>query len=198
MFLNRMFLGAVGRRGRSHAALAALRTVACAIAILFVMGDATAAESRYSTPLGTVIVEVDSNWTEMSSLPDALEGIGFEVDNGKVMQFMLGTLEDLPTGSADAGTLRQLTNDLRRSDAEDNLTVSDEVMTLSGPNFRGYYYLATNPASVPAPGDFKHMYTGFIAVGSDPLLFIIAWNAGGKTSADRALATLKRLRIERR
>lgn len=181
---------AVWKSGLSH--------LAGAIAMLIVLGNAMAAESRYATPLGTVVVDVDSNWSEMSSMPDALEGIGFEVDNGKVMQFMLGILEDLPPGSADAGTLRQLTNDLRRSDAEDNLTVSDEVMSLSGLNFRGYYYLATNPASVPAPGDFKHMYTGFIAFGSDPLLFIIAWNAGGKTAADRALATLKRLRIERR
>jgi hypothetical protein len=170
---------------------------ACLIVMLFVSANAAAAEMRYSTPLGTVFVDVDSNWSEMGSLPDGIEGIGFEVDGGKVMQFMLGTVPDLPQGSADRGTLRQLTNDLRRSDAEDKLVVSDELLSLSGPNFTGYYYLATNPASVPAPGDYKYMYTGFIAVGSDPMIFIIAWNAGGKSAADRALATLNRLRIER-
>ena len=170
----------------------------CVIVMAFSIGNATAAEKWYSTPLGTIVVDVDSNWQEMSSLPDAIEGIGFEVDNGKVMQFLLGTLEYLPRGSADRGTLRQLTNDLRRSDAEDKLTVSDELMSLTGSNFTGYYYFATNPAAVPAPGDFKHMYTGFIALGSDPVMFMIAWNAGGKTAADRALATLKRLRVDRR
>jgi len=169
------------------------------LAVLFLgFGDAMAGETRYSTPLGTFVVDVDSNWNEMSSLPEGMEGIGFQVGNGKVMQFILGTVEDLPAGSADAGTLRLLTNDLRRSDAKDNLAVSEELMSLSGSNFAGYYYLATNPASVPAPGDFKFMYTGFIAVGSDPVMFMIAWNAGGKTAADRALAVLKRLRVERR
>jgi hypothetical protein len=148
--------------------------------------------------LGTVIIDVDSNWSEMSSVPEGLEGIGFEVDGGKVMQFMLGTHDELPSGAADAGALRQLTNDLRRSDEAEKLQVSEEVMSLSNAGLRGYYYLATNPAAIPAPGDYKYMCTGFIAVGSDPLMFIIAWNAGGKSAADRALSALNRMRIERR
>ena len=172
--------------------------VASLAAMLLGIGDAAAVDRRYTTPIGVVIVDVDVNWTEMRSLPDGIEGIGFEVGNGTVMQFMLGFLDDLPPGSANAGTLRQLTNDLRRSEAEDKVIVSDELMSVSGPDFTGYYYLATSPAAVPAPGDYKHMYTGFIAVGSDPLMFTIAWNAGGKPAADRALAALKRLRVERR
>jgi hypothetical protein len=167
-------------------------------AMLFAIGDAAAAEKRYETPVGTITIDVDFTWSEMSSLPDGLEGIGFELDEGRVMQFMLGTHEELPAGAADAGTLRQLTNDLRRSDESENLKVSEELMSLAGPNFTGYYYLATSPAAVPAPGDYKFMYTGFIAVGSDPMMFIIAWNAGGKSAADRALASLKKLRVDRR
>lgn len=168
------------------------------VAMFFAIHDAAAVENKYATPLGTVIIDVDYSWSEMSSLPDGLEGIGFEVDGGKVMQFMLGTHEDLPSGAADAGTLRQLTNDLRRSDEAENLKVSEEVMSLNSGSLRGYYYLATNPAMMPAPGDYKYMYTGFIAVGSDPLMFIIAWNAGGKSAADRAIAALNRMRVERR
>jgi hypothetical protein len=127
-------------------------------------------------------------------MPDGMQGIGFETDRGRTMQFLLGTIEQLPQGTADAGTLRMLANDMRKSDAADGLRVSDDLLALSGPNFRGYYYLATNPAS-PAPGDYKQMYVGFIAVGSNPLMFTIAWNAGGKAAADRALQTLNRLRI---
>jgi hypothetical protein len=168
------------------------------VAMFFAIGEVAAAENRYTTPSGILIIDVDSNWSEMSSLPDGLEGIGFELDDGRMMQFMLGTHEELPPGAADAGTLRQLTNDLRRSDEAENLEVSEDLMSLSGPNFTGYYYLATNPAAMPAPGDYKFMYTGFIAVGSDPMMFIIAWNAGGKSAADRALASLKRLRVDRR
>jgi hypothetical protein len=172
--------------------------LACVFAMFFVVGNAAAAENRYETPLGILTVDVDSNWSEMDSVPEGIEGIGFEVDGGKVMQFVLGTIADMPSGVLDSGTLRRLTNELRRSYEEDNLKVSEEIMTLSGPNFRGYYYLATNPAAMPEPGDYKYMYTGFISVGPDAMMFIIAWNAGGKSAADRALATLNRLRIERR
>ena len=166
--------------------------------VLFASGYAAAAENHYSTPVGTVIVDVDSNWSEMSSLPDGLEGIGFQVDNGKTMQFVLGTFKDLPAGGIDRGTLRALTNDLRRSHAQEKFAVSEELMTVSGSNFTGYYCLATNPASMPAPGRFKYQYTGFVSVGSNPMMFVIGWNSGGKTAADRALATLNRMRIKDR
>lgn len=168
------------------------------VAMLLTISNAAAVEHRYETPVGTVIIDVDSNWSEMSSIPEGLEGIGFEVDGGKVMQFMLGTHDDLPPGAADAGTLRQLTNDLRRSDEAEKLKVSEEILSLTSASLRGYYYLATNPAVTPAPGDYQYMYTGFIAAGSDPLMFIIAWNAGGQSAADRALTALNRLRVERR
>ena len=172
--------------------------IACLLAMSLASGRATASERSYETPLGTVFVDVDSNWSAMRTLPNGIEGIGFEVDGGKVMQFMLGTVEDMPSGVLDAGTLRRLTNELRRSDEADQLEVSEEILTLSGRGLRGYYYLATNPAAIPAPGDYKNMYTGYISVGPDALLFVIAWNEGGKSAADRALTALKRLRIEQR
>ena len=162
----------------------------------FASGFVAAGENRYETPVGIVIVDVDSNWSEMSSLPDGLEGIGFHVDNGKTMQFVLGTFKDLPAGGIDRSTLRALTNNLRHKHAEKKFAVSEELLTLSGSNFTGYYYLATDPASMTAPGRYKNQYTGFISVGSSPMMFMIGWNSGGKTAADRALATLNRMRIE--
>jgi len=164
-------------------------------ALLASPGTASATEHEYDTPLGVIVVDVDPNWKEVARMPDGMEGIGFETDSGRIMQFLLGSIAELPNGSADAGTLRLLANDMRRSDANDGLKVSDDVLALSGPNFRGYYYLATNPAAVPAPVDYQQMYVGFVAIGSTPLMFTIAWNSGGKAAADRALATLNRLRI---
>jgi hypothetical protein len=167
--------------------------VAAALAVG--LATASASEQQYDTPFGVLTVDVDPNWSEVAEMPDGMRGIGFETGGGRDMQWLLGTIEDLPDGSADAGTLRMLANDLRRSDAGGGLRVSDDVLALSGPDFRGYYYRATNPASVPAPGDYKEMYVGFIAVGSTPLMFMISWNSGGKPAADRALAALGRLRI---
>jgi len=173
-----------------------LRATMIGVALwVFAVAQTAAVEKTYETPIGVLTIDVDSSWSEMSEMPDALNGIGFEIDGGDTMQFMLGQHEDLPAGSANSGTLRMLTNDLRKIDAGEGLKVPEEVTSFSGRNFTGYFYLATNPASMPAAGDYKFMYTGFIAVGSTPLMFLIAWNQGGKTAADRALASLDRLKI---
>jgi len=168
--------------------------IGCAV-IAIGVADARAVERKYETAMGLIVVDVDSGWTGVRQMPDNLNGIGFQVGDGRAMQFLLGAIDEMPPDGTDIVGLRRFADALRRSEANDKIIVSDTLLSISGPQFRGYYYLATNSAAVPAPGDYKHMYTGFILAGSNPLMFTIAWNTGGKPAADRALHAVRTLTL---
>ena len=68
------------------------------------------------------------------------------------------------------------------------------LQPLRGAETRGYYFKATDPA--PKPGDYKFMYQGVVAVGSNLFVtFIVLYNGGAEKDADAALAAVKGLRL---
>jgi hypothetical protein len=63
------------------------------------------------------------------------------------------------------------------------------LVSIAGPEAKGYYYFATDPA--PAPGEYRRMYQGTVALESMVVAFTILYNDGAETDAKSALASIR-------
>lgn len=161
----------------------------------FFVAGAGGAERKFDTPIGRIVVDADPAWKDLRPAPGGLNGIAFEAGNGgRAMQFVLATVEGAGQ-NVDAPTVRNLAEELRRSEVDDRIRVS-ELKNLAGSQLTGYYYEATSAPGVPlGRGDYRRMIAGFIYTNSFPLAFTIAWNEDGEAAAARALDAVKRLQI---
>ena len=171
-----------------------LRSAAVCAMLACVVATAGAVERKYETPMGLIVVDVDAAWKMMGQVPPAINGIGFEQDGGRTMQFVLGSLNEMPPDGTDIVGLRKVAEALRLSEKADGLVVSDSLLSLSGPQFRGYYFVATAKRKT-LPEHFDKMYSGLVLAGSNPIAFTIAWNEGGEDAAKRALGAVERLKL---
>lgn len=170
-----------------------------AVAVLcLAVGTAAAAERKFETPIGTIVIDADPAWKDLRPVPGGVNGIAFEVGKGgQAMQLVLATVEEAGQ-NIDAQTVRKLAEEVRKSELEEGLKVS-ELKSFAGSKLTAFYYEGTGPAGVqPKPGEFKGMIAGYIYTGTFPLVFTIAWNDDGKAAADRAFEAVKRLEIDTR
>lgn len=158
-------------------------------------GEATAAERKFETPIGMIVIDAEPAWKDLRPVPGGVNGIAFEVGSGeRNMQLVLATLDDAGQ-NVDAQTVRKLAEELRQLEVADGVDLS-ELRSFTGSPLIGFYYQGTGAASAkPKPGEYKNMIAGLIYTNSFPLMFTIAWNDGGKSAADRAFDAVKRLKI---
>jgi hypothetical protein len=177
-----------------------VRVVCAGLAALVLWtGNALAVEFKLPTTLaGTLVLSIDANWKRLpeEDLPEGFEdAVGFRIGDGTTMQWLLVPQNSAPPGSGSAANLRMLTLDMKRMLASQDALTSEDLLTLDGPDIRGFYIRATDPH--PKAGEWKYMYTGWVAVNEFPVMFNIVWNTGGQTAADRALAAVKGMRRTR-
>ena len=154
------------------------------------------ADHKMDTVAGKLVFNIDANWSLVDDLPEDMEdAAGFRVGDGSTMQWLVAPANEHGRGMGSGGDARELTLELKEMVEGDGGIVSGGVQTIQGERARGYYIMATDPA--PRPGEWKFMYTGWVIVDSHPVMFNIVWNAGGQTSADRALASARSMRLQR-
>ena len=171
---------------------------AICFAICLAIDDAAAAERKFETPIGMIVIDTDPAWKDLRPVPGSVNGVAFESGKGEsAMQLVLATVEEAGQ-NVDAQTVRKLAEETRKSEVAGGLRVSD-LKSFTDSKLTAFYYEGTGPTGAkPKPGEFERMIAGYIYTNSFPLVFTIAWNDGGKAAADRALDAVKRLSISGR
>jgi hypothetical protein len=171
----------------------------CAATFVLAFDNAVAEERKYATPVGAVIVDIDSGWRQVEAEIEGMSGIAFEVGSGgRTMNFMLMANDDASTDAIDPAAVRKLAEDWRKEEMANKVTVS-EIRDLTGKHVSGYYFQGKGaPGAKPTAGEFTSMIAGVILTGTMPLIFTVAWNEGGEAPADRAFAAVKGLRFASR
>ncbi|MBC8026769.1 MAG: hypothetical protein H7Y89_12310 [Steroidobacteraceae bacterium] len=179
---------ATSLRDASHA-------LVVATALWLAIGDAASAERKFETPIGMIVIEIDPAWKDLRPVPGGVNGIAFEVGSGeRAMQLVLATVEEAGQ-NVDTQTVRELAEEVRKSELEEGLRVS-ELQSFTDSKLIAFYYEGTSPAGAKLkPGEYKGMIAGYIYTNSFPLVFTIAYNGEGKAAADRAFDAVKRLKI---
>jgi hypothetical protein len=155
-----------------------------------------AADHKMDTVAGRLVFNVDANWSPVDDFPEEMEhAAGFRVGDGSTMQWLVAPANELGRGMGKGADVRALTMELKEMLEADGGVVSDGLQTIQGERAQGYYIKAVDPS--PRPGEWKFMYTGWVAVDSHPVMFNIVWNAGGQSAADRALASVRSMRLQR-
>jgi hypothetical protein len=176
---------------QKRCALAGVLTLAWMVTSL-----ALAADHKLETVAGRLIFNVDANWTLVDELPEDMEGaVGFRVGDGSSMQWLVSPANEHGQALKSAADVRELTLYLREEVESQGGEIAGGLVPIQGPRARGFYLKAVDPA--PGPGEWKYMYTGWVSVDSHPVMFNIVWNAGGQSSADRALESVKSMRLQR-
>jgi hypothetical protein len=182
--------------------IAAFRDANRALALLALTwlgaGDAMAEDQKFATPVGTIVIDVDSQWRPAEMTAEGMSGIAFEVGSGgRTMNLLLGTVDGLDE-RFDAAQVRKLVEELRKSEDTGGKSTT-EVTDYTGRATNGSYFQVTGaPGIAPKEGEYRWMITGMVATDNAPLIFTIAWNEGGKAVADRAFASIKGLRFASR
>jgi hypothetical protein len=172
-----------------------------AIAIVSLMSSGFAAspvfaeDQKFVTPVGTIVIDVDSQWRPAEMTAEGMSGLAFEVGSGgRTMNLLLGTVDGLDE-RFDAAEVRKLVEELRKSEGTDGKSTT-EVTDYRGSATNGSYFQVTGvPGIAPKEGEYRWMITGMVVTDNAPLIFTIAWNEGGKAVADRAFASVKGLRF---
>lgn len=163
---------------------------------LLITGAVTAADHKMDTVAGRLVFNIDANWSLVDDLPEGMEdAAGFRVGDGSTMQWLVAPANEHGRAMGSGGDARDLTLELKEMVEGEGGVVSGGVQAIQGERARGYYIMAVDPA--PKPGEWKFMYTGWVIVDSHPVMFNIVWNAGGQSSADRALASVRSMRLQR-
>jgi hypothetical protein len=164
----------------------------------FAAAPVCAEDQKFATPVGTIVIDVDSQWRPAEMTAEGMSGIAFEVGSGgRTMNLLLGTVDGVDE-RFDAAGVRNLVEELRQSEETDGKSTT-EVTDYTGSATNGFYFVVTGvPGTTPRAGEYRWMITGMVVTDNAPLVFTIAWNEGGKAVADRAFASVKGLRIARR
>jgi hypothetical protein len=156
-----------------------------------------AADYKVDTVAGRLVLNIDVNWSLVDNMPEGMEGaVGFRVGDGSTMQWVFTPANEHGVGMGAGADMRELTMELKEMLEGEGGIISDGLQSIQTDRVRGFYVRAVDPA--PRPGEWKFMYTGWVAVDSHPVMFNIVWNQGGQSSADRALASVRTMRLERR
>lgn len=172
------------------------RSLCAALLAMLFAAAVLAADHKMDTAAGKLIFNVDANWTLAPEGSQEFEDAAvFRVGDGSTMQWLVAPANERGRGMGAGGDVRGLTQELSEFVKEQGGEISGGLITLEGARAKGYYVKAVDPA--PKPGEWKYMYTGWVSVDSHPVMFNIVWNAGGQSSADRALESVKSMRLQR-
>ena len=154
------------------------------------------ADFKIDTVAGRLVMNVDVNWTLVEDLPEDLEGTTvFRVGDGSSMQWLIAPANARGIGLGSGGDVRDLTLALKEEVEGQGGVVAGGLQAIQTDHVRGFFIKAVDPS--PGADEWKFTYTGWVAVDSHPVMFNIVWDPGGETSADRALATVRSMRLQR-
>lgn len=157
---------------------------------------AVPADFKLDTVAGRLVMDVDVNWTVVEELPEGLEGAAlFRVGDGHSMQWLVAPANARGIGLGAGGDVRALTLALKEEIENQGGEVVGGLQAINTDRVRGFFVKAVDPS--PGPDEWKFTYTGWVAVDAHPIMFNIVWDPGGQTSADRALATVRSMRLQR-
>jgi hypothetical protein len=166
------------------------------IASLAFSSAAIPADFKIDTVAGKLVMNVDVNWTLVEDLPKDMDGITmFRVGDGSSMQWLIAPANSRGIGLGAGGDVRDLTIELQEELESQGGVIEGGLQSIQTDRVRGFYIKAVDPS--PGPDEWKFTYTGWVAVDSHPVMFNIVWDPGGQTSADRALATVRSMRLQR-
>jgi hypothetical protein len=157
---------------------------------------ALAADHKIKTVVGRLVLNIDVNWTLVEDLPEGMEGVTmFRVGDGSTMQWLIAPANERGIGQGASGDVRDLTLTLKEEIESQGGEVVGGLQSIQTDRVRGYYIKGVDPS--PGPDEWKFVYTGWVAVDAHPVMFNIVWDPGGQSSADRALASVRSMRLER-
>jgi len=67
------------------------------------------------------------------------------------------------------------------------------VKSLRGPQARGYYFKATDPA--PKPGEYRYLYQGAVRMRMIVVTFTVLYNDGAEDDAEAAVAAVRGMKL---
>lgn len=90
------------------------------------------------------------------------------------------------------GDVRALVEKMAATAAPQSVEKNLSVTAVAGADAKGYVFHATDPA--PAPGEFRMIYQGAVAVGSVLATFTVFYNDGAADEAKSVLSSIEALR----
>lgn len=179
-----------------------MRATLLVLLLAAVAGVAHAADKRIALSTGpTLVIGWKEGWVVGTAPDDAPAGsVVFHGSDPKIWRVMIAPMQQHPTLTGDVGNLRIYVRNLGRALENGGLEVDHEQKPIDPASPRGFYVKAHDPNpklhSKNKSDMFSDGYTGALNVGSRPLLFEIAWNAGGEKEAAAALAAMKTIRLQ--
>jgi hypothetical protein len=169
-------------------ALGAGLAIACSVA-------AAADKTPRSFPLGalgTLTLPVDSKWRDIPAPPNSAPTLTLESAVPNRFQLLLTPIPVAGGRKQSDGDVRALVEKSAREAAPQSVEKNLPVTAIAGDEAKGYMFHATDPA--PAPGEFRRMYQGAVAVASILATFTVLYNDGAEDDAKSALSSIQAIR----
>jgi hypothetical protein len=173
------------------------KTLACTFAVvLTAICMVAAAEDKIPHAfavgtLGTLTLPVDSKWREIPPPPNAPPTIGFESSAPNRFQLLLTPIPVAGGRKQTDADVRALVEKSARDAAPGSVEKNLPLSGVAGAEARGYVFHATDAA--PAPGEFRRMYQGAVALGPVLATFTVLYNDGAEDDAKSALSSIQAL-----
>jgi hypothetical protein len=142
--------------------------------------------------LGTLTLPVDSKWRDIPPPPNSAPTLTFESAVPNRFQLLLTPVPVAGGRKQSDSDVRALVEKSAKEAAPQSVEKNLPVTGIAGDEAKGYVFHATDPA--PAPGEFRRMYQGAVAVGSILATFTVLYNDGAEDDAKSALSSIQAMR----
>ena len=142
----------------------------------------------FSVGTGALVLDVDESWRQAQAPRGSGAALYLEAADPQRAVILV---TPIPLSQTDA-QIREMVQS-RAKGVGAQAVEKTTVQRIEGPNARGYYFKATDPA--PKPGEHVYMYQGIVGGLPASATFTILFNPGAEKEAAAALAAIGTLRI---